>query len=368
MILTSFKAKNFRNIERCDIAFQDGVQLLIGDNAQGKTNAVEGIYLFARGRSFRTASDRDMVRFSEDGFSVEVTYTDKQGPHTMTYTYYKGQRKRTVNGYEVKRVTDMIGHLRAVLFTPDHLRLVKDSPEERRSFLNVALSQCYPAYVKVYADLKRAQDERNCLLKQAQKGLYFDKEQIDAWSYSLAEYSARIYLHRKEYLKKLKVYGEPILSRMTDGKEELTIVYKSDIEIDTDDVTAIREQYVRVYSEELAREIGAGVTLFGPTRDDIELYINEQSVRHFASQGQQRSVVLALKLAEGEVCRDLCGEDPVYIFDDVLSELDSSRRAYLFKEMKQKQLILTGCESVADIPDGVHRIKVEKGTYVSAYR
>ncbi len=378
MIITSFSAKGFRNIESCEITFSENTVWLSGDNAQGKTNLVEGIYLFAGGRSFRTASDADLLKFGEDGFYLRLGYRDRSGDHTLSYAYHKGQRKRMVEGYEVRSAADMMGHFQAVLFTPEHMRIVKDAPQERRNFINFAISQCYPSYIRVYADMRRAYEERNCLLKQAQKGIYFDKEQIRAWSYSLASYAARVFIFRQDYIQKLKVYAEPIVQDMTDGKETLSVSYEGDSGIyeaaaavyDSQEQreSAVKEAYWQVFSRHLDKEISAGTTLYGPMRDDIQLTINGQSVRHFASQGQQRSVVLALKLAEGEVCREIGGEHPVYIFDDVLSELDSRRRAYLFTKMKDKQLLLTGCDTVENLPEGIQKIVVERGQYVPACR
>ncbi len=378
MIITSFKARGFRNITCCEMTFSEGTVWLTGDNAQGKTNAVEGMYLFAGGRSFRTASDADLVKFGEEGFHLSLGYKDNTGDHTLSYTYHKGKRKRMVEGYEVHSIKEMMGHFRAVLFTPEHMRIVKDAPEERRSFMNFAISQCYPAYITLYTQMKRAYEERNCLLKQAQKGIYYDKEQIGAWSTSLASYAAKVYLMRKEYIEKLKTYAEATVLDMTDGKEQLSVMYKGDgcvaeaaegaYEGHEERQRETENAYIKVFHENIDREIGAGTTLYGPMRDDLQLYINGQSVRHFASQGQQRSVVLALKLAEGEVCRRICGEYPVYIFDDVLSELDNRRRAYIFQKMQDKQLILTGCDTVENLPSGVQKILVERGQYVPACR
>lgn len=368
MRLLRFRANSFRNIESCDISFSPGVQLLSGDNAQGKTNAVEGIYLFARGRSFRSATDKDMVKFGSDGFSLGIEYEDKDGVHSLEYTFYKGQRKRKKNGYEVKRITDTLGQFRAVLFTPDHLRLVKDSPEERRAFLNIAISQCYPVYIGLYADFKRAQDERNCLLKLMQKGLSCDMAELEAWSLSLAKYSSEIYKFRKEYIDRLTAYAAPILSDMTDGEEQLSLTYKTSVEDGCTSLEEIVDQYREIFRRDVDREIAAGTTLFGPAREDMEIQINGKSARQFASQGQQRSVVLALKHAEGDVCRDVCGEYPVYILDDVLSELDERRRTFLMKNSKDKQMIITGCDSRSPLYEGANVIRVEKGTYVSSHR
>ena len=368
MYLSRFEATSFRNIDRCSVEFSPGVQLLSGRNAQGKTNAVEGIYLFARGKSFRSASDRDMVKFGEDGFRLFIEYENKDGKQSLEYIYHNGQRKRKRNGYEIKRITDMLGHFRAVLFTPDHLKLVKESPEERRSFLNVAISQCYPVYVSLYADYKAALEERNCLLKMAGKGLIRDMEELYAWSTSLAKYSAEIYRFRKDYIKKLSLYAAPMLHILSDGDESLGISYKTDIYEETDSAGELTEQYVQLYSRNLAREIAAGVTLYGPCREDMEMTLNGQSVRHFASQGQQRSVVLALKHAEGDVCKDVAGEYPVYIMDDVMSELDGKRRSFLLKNMEDRQMIVTGCDLSAEMFGNASFIHVEKGQYVSSHR
>lgn len=368
MYLTRFEATSFRNIERCSVEFSPGVQLLSGRNAQGKTNVVEGIYLFARGKSFRSATDRDMVKFGHDGFRLYVEYENKDGKQSLEYVYHNGQRKRKKNGYEIKRITDMIGNFRAVLFTPDHLRLVKESPEERRSFLNVAISQCYPVYVNLYADYKKALEERNCLLKLAGKGLIRDMDELYAWSLSLSKYSAEIYRFRKDYIKKLSEYAAPMQAQLSEGEEKLDILYKTDISEETDSIGELTEQYTQLYSRNLSREIAAGVTLYGPCREDMEMTLNGQSVRHFASQGQQRSVVLSLKHAEGEVSRDVSGEYPIYIMDDVMSELDEKRRSFLLKNTEDRQRIVTGCDLSAQAFGQASYIYVEKGQYVSSYR
>ena len=170
MRILNLKAQNFRNISSCDIRFEEGVNVLLGQNAQGKTNALECIYLFARGKSFRGAGDKELVRFGEKGFSAEIRFFDGKREQSLAYRYYDGQRKRTRNGGEVERVSDMLGHFRGVLFYPDHLQLTKGGPEERRNFLNIAISQLDSAYIRTYAGYKKILDNRNFLLKNAQKG------------------------------------------------------------------------------------------------------------------------------------------------------------------------------------------------------
>ena len=348
MIIKSFKAKNFRNIESCDLKFSEGTNLLLGENAQGKTNAVEGIYFFARGKSFRRADEKDLVKFGSEGFSISVEYETNDGPQTLEYAVYGRERRRKKNGYKISRAGEMIGNFRAVLFCPDDLTLVKGGPEERRDFLNVAIAQCYPVYISLYADYKKALENRNYILKNASKGLYFDEKELLAWSESAAEYASHIYVKRKEYIKKLEVFAKKFMNKISDGKEILDISYKSDISEDFDvtEREKIKEEYKKIFTENLVREKGAGVTLFGPHREDILIRINGCDARVFSSQGQQRSIVLSLKMAEGEVSREIYSEYPVFLFDDVLSELDEKRQNFVLSGIEERQIIITSCEKL----------------------
>ena len=368
MIINGFKAKSFRNITECDIRFERGLNLLHGKNAQGKTNALEGIYLFSRGRSFRAREDSDLVKFGEDGFFVSIDYTDKSGECSLEYSMYKGQRQRKKNGYKLGGVSEMLGSFRSVLFYPDNLEIVKGGPEERRSFLNVAISQCYPSYLKYYSGYKKALENRNCLLKFAQKGLFVDERELESWSGSLSDYASYIYMMRREYVGRIAPYAKNIMRDISGGSEELMLLYESDIPDQTPDRLSVRDAYMKVFTSSLDRERAAGVSLFGPHRDDLKILLSGLDTRLFSSQGQQRSAVLALKLGEGEVIREITGEYPVYLFDDVLSELDSKRRSYVLSDTGDKQIIITSCESEEYERFGATRIDVSGGEYVSAYR
>lgn len=344
MIIKRFCAENFRNIEKCDIEFADGVNLLHGKNAQGKTNAIEGIYIFSRGKSFRGRDDSELIKFGKEGFRISIEYEDKYGEETLEYALFGKERLRKKNGYKISKITEMVGSFKCVLFYPDNLDLVKGGPEERRNFLNVAASACFPSYMKHYADYKSALENRNCLLKFMQKGMVYDRFELDSWSASMAEYASYIYIFREEYLKKLEVHAKKIMKEISDGKEELEISHVSDIKSGITDRKTVYEEYLKALSLSIDREIAAGVTLFGPHREDIEIKINGKAARSFASQGQQRSIVLSLKLAEGEVIKEISGEYPVFLFDDVLSELDDKRRKYVLSGMKDRQIIITSCE------------------------
>ena len=363
MIIKRFKAENFRNIERCDIEFSSGVNLLYGNNAQGKTNAVEGIYVFARGKSFRASEDKELIRFGSEGFRIFIEYEDKNGLNTLEYSLFGRERRRKKNGYKIEKIKEMLGSFKAVLFYPDDLGLVKGSPEERRDFLNVAISQCYDIYLSYYANFKKALENRNCLLKLSSKGMYVDDNELISWSYYMAEYASYINIMRKEYINKLSEYVGRLMKEISDGNEDVTLHYKSDIE----DYSLTREEifneYKRIFTEELAREKIVGSSLFGPHRDDVIININGKSARSFASQGQQRSIVLSLKLSEGEVNKEICGEYPVFLFDDVLSELDEKRKKFVIDGIGERQIIITSCEKDSDGMNPERKIEVISGDY-----
>ena len=360
MNLLTLTAQNYRNISSARMTFSPGVNLLYGENAQGKTNALECIYLFARGKSYRSAGDDNLVKFGEKGFRIGISFSSDAGEQTLEYRYYDGSRKRLKNGAPV-RLSEMIGHFRAVLFCPEHLSLVKGAPQERRSFLNIALSQCRPVYLKLCDDYNRILENRNCLLKEIQKGFHYDRDELFSWTERLSDAAAQIAAYRINYLNKLAPHAADLLSDLSGEKEKLALSYESEAEGETEE--EIKTSYRRLFSEKTDREIAAGCTLFGAHRDDMEIKINDISVRSFASQGQQRSVVLALKLAEGEVCRDETGEYPVFLFDDVMSELDENRRGYVLRETGGRQVILTACEFGGFDPRSVHAIGVSGGTF-----
>ena len=365
MKINKFKAENFRNIEKCEIEFTDGVNLIYGGNALGKTNVIEGIYLFSRGRAFRTSSEKDLVRYGEAGFRIGLDYQTKDGEVSLEYASFGREKRRRRNGYAVKSVKELIEGFKAILFHPDNLSLVKGGPEERRAFLNVAAAQYYPAYISDYTRFSNALDNRNALLKNASRGMYVDDGELVAWSESMAEYAALVYKTRKEYLKKLEVYVKEIGLKISDGKEAISFEYKADVEENDEDVF---KTYKEVLTSNLEKEKIVGSSLYGPQRDDIIIKINGQPTRGFASQGQQRSIVLSMKLAEGEVIKDTFGEYPVFLLDEMLSELDEGRRKFVLDSLDGKQTIITACECEEMKPLARNLIEIKDGQYVSAYR
>ncbi|MBO7303034.1 MAG: DNA replication/repair protein RecF [Clostridia bacterium] len=364
MRIKRLKAQGFRNIDNADIEFINGANILIGENAQGKTNVIEAIYIFARGKSFRHQEDKELLGFGKEGFRISIEYEDVTGINTLEYAFFGRERRKMKNGYKINKLTDMIGNFRSVLFFPDDLLLVKAGPEERRAFLNVALSQCYPGYVNIYASYKKALENRNSLLRKASKGEYIDDNELLSWSESISEYAAIIYSKRKEYIKNLEVYAKKNMLEISDGKEDLSLDYESNIDEEGLSSAEIKERYISIFRNNIEKEKIVGTSLYGPHRDDIKISVGGKDARSYASQGQQRSIVLSIKLAEGEVIKEISGEYPVYLFDDVLSELDEKRKKFVLNGLTDKQILITSCENIEKYIDGAKVITVKGGKYI----
>ena len=343
--------RDYRNITETDLNFGDGVNLIYGSNGAGKTNVLEAIYTYARGKSFRGATERELVRFGRRGYFTELTYADKNRRNTLTLAYEQKKKLKKINGVPTPKLSDMIGRFCAVMFCPEHLDIVKGGPGERREFLNVAISQLDRRYISDMAVCKSVTEERNALLKKLQDvSLEAEKtvlcDQLGIFSEQLAAAAARVIGKREAYLRRIAPYAQFFLDEMSSGQEKLTVEYDCDIPREMrDEPGAAATHYLSLFEKNFSREVFMGATLYGPHRDDVSLVVNGTDVRTYGSQGQQRSVSLALKLAEGEVFFEERGEYPVYLFDDVLSELDSKRRAYLLSKITGKQMILTGCDA-----------------------
>ena len=333
---------NFRNIPMAELTFSEEMNFLLGDNAQGKTNVLEAIYLFARGKSFRGASDGEMTRFGQGGYAVTLDFAKKDREETLFLSYTKKEKIRKRNGILLEKQAELLGSFRAVLFSPDDLMMIKGSPVERRRFLDVAISQCYPAYLSLYGSYLKNLDQRNALLKQMREG-YADYTALEVWNEALSKAATEIYFYRQAYIEKLSAFALPLMEELSHGKERLFLGYESNIKEKTDP-SGVEERYRHLFSAHVDREVAFGSTLFGVHRDELTVTVGGVSARDFGSQGQQRSAVLALKMAEGAVSKEICGENPVYLFDDVLSELDEDRRAFLLSGMQGCQFIVTGCE------------------------
>lgn len=345
----SISLENFRNVCEEKIDFCDGVNIIIGDNAQGKTNLLEAIYFSALTKSFRTSHEAELMRFDSEYSRVSMDFCDSVRNQNITQILIPHRKKEIYhNGVKIRRSADVVGQMRIVLFCPEHLSLIKEGPAMRRSYLDIAISQLKPMYLHSLQKYNVILKERNQLIKNAEDDRAAFDSTIEFWSQQLAAEAAYITVQRMKYIEKVKEYAGVFFHEMTSDKEEPRLSYVSSSKLGEDecyDQEKVRSRYVELLSASHDREIGAGSTLYGIHRDDIEIELNGKSARFYASQGQQRSLALALKLAEGEICKSECGEYPVFLFDDVLSELDAGRKKYLTSKIPERQVIMTTCES-----------------------
>lgn len=368
MICQSIWVKNFRNIEEQEVFFGEGVNLLVGKNAQGKTNLLEAIFYPSVGRSFRGAHTPEIIRFGESRAQILLSYRDQRRNQRIGVTLFR-DRQRLVekNGLKMDRLSDLMGSFRAVLFCPEHLSMIQNGPSARRSYMDMAISRMSPSYMRslqTYGVLLR---QRNALIKSAYGNRAVFDATVELWSQRLAEEAAGISAQRLAFIRRIESHVATCFSEMTGEREIPTLRYDGSSgqeEEEYQDRERVKKKYVQLLMSAHDREISAGATLWGIHKDDIDIRLNGRSARNFASQGQQRSLALAMKLAEGEICREEFGDYPVFLLDDVLSELDGGRREYVLHRIRQKQVILTGCD-----PDllgehrEVRRILVEDGRY-----
>ena len=370
MLCKKVELCNFRNAESETVEFCDGINVLHGENAQGKTNLLEAIYYVSLGKSFRTTHDTEIIRFGEEYASVSLDFESAGREQNITMRMSSNARQKknvTLNGVKITKLSELVGSFRAVLFSPDHLQMIKDGPSLRRNYLDVAISQIRPMYLHSLQKYNKILLNRNKLLKTAEDDRATFDATIDFWSEQLAHEAAIISKARAEYIARSGEIIADFYKRMcASGEIDETpeFIYagsaKQDVELYFDMATT-EKNFLRLLNDFHEREIAAGATLYGTHKDDILINLNGKNTRLYSSQGQQRSLALAMKLAEGEICKMDCGEYPVFLFDDVFSELDSGRRKNLLREITDRQVIITSCESDMDLSVPYRRIEVAKG-------
>ncbi len=368
MFCNKIELKNFRNIESATVSFSGGVNLLLGSNAQGKTNLLEAIYTASTGKSFRATRESELLRFGCDHALLSLEFTD-QRKQRIDIRYFADRRKQIeLNQNKITRLSDMVGRFKCVLFCPEHLSLIKGAPAERRAFMDEAISQLRPMYIVALNKYEKILKQRNTLLRNAQDDRTTFSETIGYWSEALAHEAAILSRFRESYASQIQNFMQSCFSQMSEktGKtdEVPTLLYRGSSEQESyEDLGKTKEKYLRLLTENIEREIFAGTTLYGVHKDDLEICLGGKAARQYASQGQQRSLALALKLAEGEISKKESGEYPVFLLDDVLSELDFARREYLIEEIRDKQVIMTTCEIRDENYTGANIIRVKDGVF-----
>ncbi len=366
-------AENFRNIVSQEICFQNGINVIYGKNASGKTNLLEAIYFFASGKSLRGSAEKDFIRRGEKLARISVEYETMGSPgymRNLSVAFFGGNKKAMkCGGAEVAKMSELLGRFRACVFTPDDLALIKGSPEERRRFADISVSQMRPRFVRCLNDYFRVLSQKNVFLKSAQNSQNINFDYLEILNEQLAKAAGVIVKQRAGFCKSIYKYAKEIYREISGEKELFGMKYVSQTKKNYEDEEYTKNAYMELFKKNTERELKYGISLVGPQKDDITFYlgkdtdINLQSTesaespeiypklfesgitaKSFGSRGQQRSAVLALKLAQGELFREICGEYPVFLLDDVFSELDEARRKYILSHASEKQIIITCCD------------------------
>lgn len=333
MKLQSIHLKNFRSYSNADVSFSPDVNSIVGKNAQGKTNLIEAIYFACIGKSFRTSKEKELIKWGEERAAISIVAKNEFREKKIDVILQKSQKKIVrMDGINIRRIGDVLGEVPIVFFSPDELKLVKESPEERRRFMNIDISQTNKRYFYLISRYEKILDNRNKLLKSTQnKDVIL--ETIDIWNKALASAGLKIANERKQFIREIAPYAEKANEFISNG-EKLQIVYKG-IDVESE------EEYIKKLEKSFDKDFKLGFTSFGPHRDDIDIFLNGVEVKSFGSQGQQRTAALSLKLAELEIIRERTGEYPILILDDVFSELDENRRKRLLKFTNRCQTFIT---------------------------
>ncbi|MDO4568524.1 MAG: DNA replication/repair protein RecF [Clostridia bacterium] len=351
MYIKTLKLMNFRNYSGLRLSLSPGLNVFVGDNAQGKTNILEAVFVSTYARSHRTTKDDQLIMNGANESYIGLTAQTNEGEVTVEVKRQRSLPSRfSVDSKPVKRLGDLMGSINACLFSPESLSIVKGSPEDRRRFLDMALSQLHPQYFYRLVQYNTALKQRNALLKSDVR----DPAQLLMWDALLASHGAQLMAAREAFVRDLAQRASRLHLSITQGKEVLRVSYAPSVEPSDDMERSLLDALSRCVEDDLRR----GFTTRGPHRDDIALWLNDSDVRFFGSQGQQRTAALALKLSEVPLVRETRGDTPVLLLDDVFSELDDARRDELVKAMSQCQCLLT-CTSVEGLKCmGLPRTKV----------
>ncbi|MCO7123049.1 DNA replication/repair protein RecF [Ihubacter massiliensis] len=360
MYIKEIQLKDFRNYEQLTAEFHKNVNIFLGQNAQGKTNLLESIYITSMGKSFRTNKDREMIRFGEDFFRVRVKAFKEEELVVEIAVNQEGKKGIKIDGAKARKMSQLLEQIYIVIFSPEDLRIVKDEPEKRRKFIDRELCQIKPSYYDNLNRYKKALLQRNAYLKEPR----IDEGVLEIWDAELAQYGSQIIAQRNEFIKKLSKISSQIHQGITNHKEYLEIFYEPSIQT--------CENQKQIFIEELQkcrrRDIRNRTTGKGPHKDDLQLKANGIDIRNFGSQGQQRTAALSLKLSEIRLIREETGENPILLLDDVLSELDQERQNFLIRSLSDTQIFITTTEISRQAIQSLGEIRyfnIENGKIIS---
>lgn len=348
MIIESLELKNYRNYDELHMQFSPGTNILYGNNAQGKTNVLESIYVCSTTKSHRGSKDREMIHFGADESHIKMTVRKHDVPYRIDMHLKKNKTKGVaINGIPIRKASELFGIVNVVFFSPEDLNLIKNGPAERRKFIDLELCQLNKLYVHSLVSYNRILMQRNKLLKELFLRPEYE-ETLDIWDMQLSQYGGEIIQYRKEFIAQLNEIIYDIHLKLSGGREELKIVY---------DPNTSKERLEEEIRRSRQQDMKQKTTLVGPHRDDIGFFMGDIDIRKFGSQGQQRTAALSLKLAEIELVKKLVKDYPILLLDDVLSELDGSRQNELLAAIQHIQTMIT-CTGLEDFVN--NRFKIDK--------
>ena len=349
MIIKSLELKELRNYETLNISFAPGINILYGDNAQGKTNILEAVYLSATTKSHRGTKDRDIIRFNMDEAHIRTYLEDKEGVETKVDIHLRRNKSKgiAIDGKKIKKASDLLGLLNVVFFSPEDLNIIKNGPGERRRFVDMELCQLDDFYLYNLNHYNKIVNQRNTLLKD----LYFNpslKDTLNIWDSQLISFGSKVIERRASFIDQLNEIIGPMHEKLSGKRESLKIVYEPSVDI---------EIFEKALTESSQRDIRTKMTNIGPHRDDFVFMVGDIDIRRFGSQGQQRTAALSLKLSEIELVKKLTNDTPLLLLDDVLSELDVNRQNYLLESIGDVQTIIT-CTGLDEFVNS--RLKIDR--------
>lgn len=357
MKINSIQIENYRNIKELKLDFGD-VNIIYGENAQGKTNLIEAIYLFTGAKSFRGTKDCDLINFNAEFAKLKIDFSG-DGREKTAEILIKEKRSATLDGVKKSSASALGEDIKAVVFSPVHLSMVKDGPAERRKFIDNALCQIRGNYKNALKEYNRCLTQRNVLLKDLQKNPEL-QDMLYIWDRNFAKAGAKIIYQRQRYAEELLPFAKEIFLGLSGGAEELDIKLNGAFEYANLTPGEIEKNLIKALEKSRTEDILNGASTIGPHRDDMDILINGRSARSFGSQGQQRSCVIALKLAESSLLKNLTDITPIALLDDVMSELDEKRQDYILNHIKEWQIFITCCDK-----NTVLRLKEGKTIHIS---
>ena len=350
MFIEQLALTNYRNYKTLDLSFSPKINVLIGENAQGKTNIMESIYVLSMAKSHRTSNDRDLIRWDQDYGKIEGSIQRKYGRLPLELVVSKKGKRARVNHLEQKRLSLYIGQLNVVMFAPEDLNLVKGSPSVRRRFLDMEIGQISPVYLHDLLTFQKVLKQRNAILKNNRGKSNFNDVMFDVYTEQYIQVAVQIIRKRFYFMELLQKWAEPIHKGISRGMETLKVTYGTLKGIESgqtqEEMESVLEQRLL---EMRTRELERGLTLIGPHRDDLHFFVNGYDIQTFGSQGQQRTTALSLKLAEIELVKQEVGESPVLLLDDVLSELDDFRQSHLLNTIQGEVQTFVTTTNIAGI-------------------